>query len=287
MDSTSHLNQLVFEVGGLQFAAQAWGDPTHYPVLALHGWLDNSASFFALAPQLKNVYLVAIDMAGHGQTSHRPGAFPYHIWEDVNEILAIADQMGWSKFGLLGHSRGAIIAALVAGAFPQRITHLGLIEGIFPEPTRAEDAPKLLAASIIAVNNQTEKLPSYYPDVATAIAARERGMFPLSYDAAKALTERGLKQTEKGFYWSTDRRLLAPSAVKYLPEQLSAFVERISCPICLILAEDGLPKLYPHIFTVVEPITKIALHLLPGGHHLHMETQVDLVAPLLSRFFGD
>lgn len=277
--------QLHFSIDGLDVAAQAWGNPEHFPILALHGWLDNSASFFALAPLLKNVYVVAIDMAGHGHTSHRLGAFPYNIWEDVSEIFAVADQLGWRKFALLAHSRGAIIATLAAGTFPERITHLGLIEGLQPEPMRGEDTPTQLALSINSIKTQAVKKMSLYPDIEIAIRARQRGMFPLSFAAAKAITERGIKKVAEGYHWSTDPRLLAPSAIKLLPEQVAAFIERISCPITLILATEGLPKLFPRFESALEKYPKIIVHMLAGGHHLHMEQEVTAVAAILNPFF--
>lgn len=278
--------QLHFAIDGLEVAAQAWGNPDALPVLALHGWLDNSASFFALAPRLTNAYIVAIDMAGHGQTSHRLGAFPYNIWEDVAEIFAIADQLGWQKFALLGHSRGAIIATLAAGTFPERITHLGLIEGLRPEPVRSEDSPAQLASSIKSIAAQAAKKMSIYPDLVTAIKARERGMFPLSFEAARALTERGVKKLADGFCWSTDQRLLAPSAVKLLPEQTDAFIARISAPTALILASEGLPKLFPQFEAALAKYPHIITHRLAGGHHLHMEQEVVAVAAVLQSFFN-
>ena len=282
-----HSQQLHFTIDGLQVAAQAWGNPEHFPVLALHGWLDNSASFFALAPLLNNVYVVAIDMAGHGQTSHRLGAFPYNIWEDIAEIFAVADQLGWQEFALLGHSRGAIIASLAAGTFPERISHLGLIEGLLPEPTQSDDAPKQLALSIKSIKTQTAKKMSLYPDLISAINARERGMFPLSFQAAKALTERGIKKVAEGYNWSTDQRLLAPSAIKLLPEQVAAFIAHISCPITLVLANDGLPKLFPNLTLTLENYPKVKVHQLAGGHHLHMEQEVAAVAAILNPFFAN
>ena len=277
--------QITFDINGLHFAAQEWGEKGQFPILALHGWLDNSASFFALAPKLKNVNLVAVDMAGHGQSSHRLGASPYNIWEDVPEIFAIADQLGWQEFALLGHSRGGIIATIAAGTFPLRITHVALIEGVLPEPTRVEDAPKQLALSIKSIKAQTIKKLSLYPDVASAIAIRERGMFPLSYGAAKVLAERGLTAVEGGFKWSTDQRLLAPSAVKLLPEQMGAFITQIKAPIKLILGENGMPKFYPLYQVHLKDFPQVVTHVLTGSHHLHMEIEVDAVAALLNSFF--
>src|SRR5690625_5314575 len=77
-----------------------------------------------------------------------------------------------------------------------------------------------------------------------AVSARERGMFPLSYRAAKALSERGVRPVAGGFSWSTDQRLFAPSAIKLTLAHIQAFIGRVQAPIKLILAEDGIPKMF-------------------------------------------
>ena len=51
--------------------ALQFGNPNGKPVLALHGWLDNAASFIPMAPYLAEHNLVAIDMLGHGGSTHR------------------------------------------------------------------------------------------------------------------------------------------------------------------------------------------------------------------------
>lgn len=138
--------ELRFEINGMTFAAQEWGDPDGIPVLALHGWLDNSNSFHRLAPLLDGVRLVAIDKAGHGESDHRSGFTPYGIWEDVAEVYSIAQQLGWDKFSLLGHSRGGVISCLVAGTFPEQVESVFLLDSIVPEPLEEE---KISAAATI------------------------------------------------------------------------------------------------------------------------------------------
>ena len=42
----------VLNANGLRLACRLWGDASGLPALALHGWLDNAASFDALASRL-------------------------------------------------------------------------------------------------------------------------------------------------------------------------------------------------------------------------------------------
>lgn len=276
--------ELRFTVNGMEFAAQEWGTPGHLPVLALHGWLDNCASFFALAPRLSNLHIIALDMAGHGQSDHRPGVSSYALWDDIGDIFAIADHFGWDEFVLMGHSRGAIISMLAAGTFPQRIRCLMLIEGILPEPARIEDAPEQLANSIKGLRKQSQKPLSIYPSLEHAIKAREQGMFPLSYEAAKALTLRGVKAMEIGYSWSTDPRLLAPSAIKVSQSHIEAFMKRIDMPIKVLLATDGLPKIFTNYLDALGSYPNIHYEILSGGHHLHMESQAEEVARKIQEY---
>lgn len=286
LDDLKRPRELRFTVNGLEFTAQEWGQPDQLPVLALHGWLDNSSSFFKLAPQLENLHIVALDLAGHGQSSHRPGQVAYTPWDDINDIFAVADYLGWQRFALLGHSRGAIIGTLAAGVFPERFIGLGLIEGLLPEPASPQDMPAQLASAINGLRSQQQKTPSIYTSLDLAIKARARGMFPLGLEAATALTSRGVVARDGGLSWSTDPRLMAPPVLKLSHEQLAAFLNRVKAPIKLLLAHNGLPKLYANYLDEVNKFPQVDYEVLTGGHHLHMEQESPLVAEKLNKFFS-
>ncbi|MEZ5484862.1 MAG: hypothetical protein R3F01_06865, partial [Lysobacteraceae bacterium] len=59
------------------FAGLRWGRRGGKPLLALHGWLDNAASFVPMVEamqasgRLEDLDVVALDLAGHGYSAHR------------------------------------------------------------------------------------------------------------------------------------------------------------------------------------------------------------------------
>jgi len=103
------LQPFELEVGGTRVAGlRNSGDGPR--VLALHGWLDNAASFVPLAPHLASLQLVAIDLPGHGHSAHLPAGASYTTAAAICHVLDVADALGWDRFSLLGHSMGAGIA---------------------------------------------------------------------------------------------------------------------------------------------------------------------------------
>ena len=58
-------------LGHIELAAHLFGPVDGLPVIALHGWLDNANSFARLAPLLRGLRIVALDLAGHGYSEHR------------------------------------------------------------------------------------------------------------------------------------------------------------------------------------------------------------------------
>ncbi|MCX9563979.1 alpha/beta hydrolase, partial [Vibrio cholerae] len=71
-----------------QLAAVEVGDAkmAEVSVIFIHGWLDNAASFFSLMQALHHLcpdlHLCAIDLPGHGLSSHRAGYYPFHDYID-------------------------------------------------------------------------------------------------------------------------------------------------------------------------------------------------------------
>ncbi len=178
--------EIELPVGPLRLAARVHGPADGIPVLALHGWLDNAASFEPLAPLLKGLRLVALDLPGHGHSDHRAGGTHYHFIDYVEDVLGAVDALGWERFALLGHSLGGAVATFVAGACPDRVTRLGLIEALGPLTEHPDEAPRRLAHALDRARVRGDRPARTYPAIEQAIqtGSRRSGPRPVCWSSA-------------------------------------------------------------------------------------------------------
>jgi pimeloyl-ACP methyl ester carboxylesterase len=256
----------------LRLAAKAWGDPALPPLLALHGWLDNAASFDALAPLIcTHFHIVALDLPGHGRSQHRPPGVRYHFVDYLDDVLAAADALGWEKFSLLGHSLGGGIASFIAAAFPERMERLFLIEVAGAVSAPVENSLAQLQKGIVQFRDNAGKALRVFADVESAVAARRKAG-DLSDMAARALVLRGIREVEGGWSWSSDPRLMPASPQRFTEEQVLAILAGVRAPALFVLAEPMAMQIPESlILKRAEQIPDLTLMRLPGNHHLHLE----------------
>lgn len=278
-------SELRLQAGPLTLAAVRHG-PTQAAtkVLALHGWLDNAASFAPLAAELVDLDLVALDLPGHGRSQHRGEDAWYHFVDYLTDLDRVLDALGWSDAVLLGHSMGAALASLYAGLRPQRVRQLWLIEGLGPMTT---PAVRYAAALKRALDERLERQDTQlrlYADQEQAVAARMSAN-GLSADAARLLVDRGLREVDGGLVWSTDPRLRLTSAQRLAEEHCLAVISEIACPALLVAAEPVQPYLPPmaEMERRVACVVGLRVERLAGNHYLHMDRAAQ-VAQVISTF---
>jgi pimeloyl-ACP methyl ester carboxylesterase len=273
-----------FQLPGLQLAALEWGRPGGRPVIALHGWLDNAGSFDLLAPSLADWHLVALDAAGHGYSDNRSADASYNIWQEVGDILEVATELGWDRFSVLGHSRGAAVATLFAGTFPEKTASLMLIEGGLPFLGDAAEAAENLATVLTKTRSLRGRSGRVVASREQAIAERVDGFSPVSHAAAEVLARRSLRRVPDGWQWHADRRLKAGSELRLTRELLVPVLERVAAPAICVLADDspfGAFEIYRDLLGLIDGIE---VHRIPGRHHFHLEGAADKIVELLTRF---
>jgi len=260
-----------FEVPGLTLAAREWGTSRGQPVIALHGWLDNAGSFDLIAPYLEDLHLIALDSAGHGLSGHRSPDAAYNIWQDVTDVIAVADSLGWDRFALLGHSRGGAIASLTAGTFPQRVAALALLDGGVPVPGDPEEAPERFAQSIAARTRGYAGHGRIFTSREEAIHERSRGFTQTTFAAAEILSRRALREAGEGYSWYVDQRLKSESEIRLSREQIAAFLRAVEAPSLAVLAERSPLTGREWFQALLREIPGLEVRHVAGGHHFHLE----------------
>lgn len=276
------MRELTLNLPHLTLAATAWGDPTLPPLLAVHGWLDNAASFSTLAPRLASrFHVVAVDLPGHGRSAHRPPGTWYHYIDYLGDLHGAAAALGWPRFSLLGHSLGGAVASAYAAAHPERVERLLLIESLGPLTQPAEAALDQLRKGAADREGYSDKALRVFPDVETAVATRERAS-GISNAAARALVERGLRAVDGGWSWSSDPRLTLASPLRYTEEQIRTILHGVAAPALMVLCEPATSYLPTAMMEArASCIAGIRIERLPGNHHLHLENPAPVAEAIL------
>ena len=273
-----HLDTPFGRLAALRFGAGG------APVLALHGWLDNAASFVPMAPHFAGLDVVALDLPGHGASAHLPPSAEYTLVNAARAALAAADALGWSRFSLLGHSLGGATSTMVAAGAPRRVHRLALIEalgGLVEAETRTAQR---LREAFDAAAEPAGARRRLFPDVATAVRARLLAG-GLDEVAARLIVERGIAPAGDGGYtWRSDARLTRPTAVRMTEGQMRDVVAAIECPVRLVHAVPAF-RFFPADVRDARAalLRDVEIVALEGGHHLHMERPAE-VAGILAPF---
>jgi pimeloyl-ACP methyl ester carboxylesterase len=99
------------------------GSGDHH-VLAVHGWFGSARGWGSLPDWLDgSAYTYAfMDLRGYGARQDEPGEFTAE--EAAGDALALADELGWDRFSVLGHSMGAKFGHRMLLAAPDRVRKL-------------------------------------------------------------------------------------------------------------------------------------------------------------------
>lgn len=279
--------QLSFEVDGLTYAGLAWGSPRQPVVLALHGWLDNALSFSVLAPALADYRVVALDLSGHGLSSHRSADATYHIWDDLPQLEAIVTQLNAPAVTIMGHSRGAGIALQLAAILGERCHRVVVLDGLLPAWLDQRNATDQLQRFVREKVKYASREERYFASVEAFVERRRQ--YGFSDDSAYKLAPRALEACPEGLRLRNDPRLYGASALSLSPEQRRQLYSSVIAPTLCILAKDGFFKVsevaQQMLQEALETMPQFTRETVPGSHHLHMEpAAVAELAPRLQTF---
>ncbi|CAL8332800.1 unnamed protein product [Merluccius merluccius] len=290
--STKHaVSELMVPAPWGQIRGKVWGPDHGRPVLCLHGWADNCGSFDTLLPLLpQDCRYVVMDLAGHGQSSHRPPGVSYYFPSYVADVHRVVKALQWEKFSIIGHSMGGNIGGMFSALYPEMVDALVLLDSYGFLPTDVKELPKVMRQGMeemLKFEQREERVYTYDQ----AFQRLQAGNPTLSEESAQILLERGLRQVEGGVVFSRDFRINLKNIVRISLEQSVELQSGIKARVLVLIAEEGFGKMF------AEPDQKKFTSTLlqgyreqdgivvrvPGDHHVHLN-HPEIVAPFVSDF---
>ena len=115
-------------VGSVRLATIEAGEGGR-PLLISHGFTGAKEDFADVVDPLADAgwWVVAPDLRGHGASDQPEQEDAYSLAVFAEDLFGLADQLGWDRFALLGHSMGGMIAQEMALGRPERIDRLVLM----------------------------------------------------------------------------------------------------------------------------------------------------------------
>lgn len=281
-------------------AEPALAQPRHTVVL-LHGFLDFAWTWEEVVQSglFGRYHLIAPDLRGHGDSDRvGPGGY-YHFMDylaDVHDLIAQIKRERQERLGgeiqisLVGHSMGGSVAFYYAGAYPEQIFRLALIEGLGPpaEERPFDGAPERIRTWLAAWRRVASQEPRLLSDLEEA-AARLRQRDPrLGAGLALRLAEHGtllLPDGKRAF--KHDPLHLTPGPYPFILEIAEAFWRRISCPVLLVGAADSEFKLSDEeLARRASCFSNLRSVMLTGAGHMIQRHQPEALSRHLADFLG-
>lgn len=264
-------------------------------MLALHGVQDNAATFDKLAPLLQVKGLLALDIPGHGRSSHIPKGFVYHFLDAVCVLrYIIKDHFKWTQpVDLLGHSFGSALSFVYAAIYPDQVSKYISIDCARHQTAELPNTViKALKTTMEKTLEFEQKLvpPEYsYEELLDALWKGRH--YQLSKESCEILLTRGMAKLENGkVYFSRDIRVKLNACGRLTLDELLELATKIKCDVLSIQAEDGVVRndikgdTYRKTVEVMIKNSSKSRHvILQGKHHLHLDNP-EPVADLINKF---
>jgi pimeloyl-ACP methyl ester carboxylesterase len=155
--------ELDIEARSCRLRAERWGSSSAPLVVGVPGLAGNIKGFRYVGERVggDEIQLVALDLRGRGQSETTgPGTYG---WENhALDVLSVADELGFSRFAIIGQSMGGSVAMKAAALDGTRLTAVVLVD-VAGRVDPGVGAP--IARSIGRLSRTYESVEQYLDDV--------------------------------------------------------------------------------------------------------------------------
>ena len=256
-----HMTERRVAVGDIHLSIAEAG-AGQSPLLLVHGFTGAKEDFTPWLDRLaaSGWHAVAPDLRGHGASSKPAQETDYSFEIMADDMLSLADALGWEHFVVLGHSMGGMVAQFMACEAPARLDGLILMDTAHG-PLRNLD-PELVDAAVAIVRSQGM-------DALASILADRQG--PLETAAHRRLIDE-----QAGYAEFCDRKFRATSPALYaaMAPAFVAAADRLdrlrtlpeSLPVLVIAGELDEPFLGPSK-RMAAGVGQAVLEIIPDAGH--------------------
>ena len=264
-------------VNGLDLHYLDWGNAGAAPVVCVHGYTSSAQAFNALARHFHDrFHIVAPDVRGHGESAWSP-ARAYQYRDQVGDLAGFVDQLGLTRFTLIGTSMGGIIAMAYAGTYPERLMGL-VINDIGPD----------VEGGVQRIIQMVRSRPEEFATLDDAMVYR-REMSPIvasrTMEDQRELALGVLRQRQdRRWVWKMDPAYIRQRVQDGTPQRpaLWPVLQRLPCPTLVVWGTESDILSEAQARRMVEILPRVELVAVPGVGHAPTLVEPVVLAALKS-----
>lgn len=270
------LSEPQISAGPLTLHAIERGSRGGPPVLYLHGWLDHAHSFDWLIDALPASWRhVALDFRGHGESSHQSEGGTYPMPTLLADLDFTIEQLNLSPVHLVAHSMGSAAAFLYSAVRPERVRSLTAIDNLGVSGGPPESVIGKLREALEGAHKPLRKRS--YASLEDAVARVRENNPGFSEKVARHLTQFGTERLADGrVQFRFDPAHRRWSGFTLDEAQLLAILRAVRCPTQIIRGSRGHVLDDARLSARLEALGNPAVHLVEGGHHVHLDAPVEV-----------
>ena len=242
------------------------------PLLLLHGFPQMRAMWHAIAPALADRFtVIAADLRGYGDSSKPSGTAAYAFREMAADQRALMQSLGFDRFHLVGHDRGARTSHRLALDAPEALLSLTLMDIVPTHLILTELQTKVarayyhwffLAQPAPFPETMIGHDPDYYFE--TAMAGFGAAGLDAFDPAALDLYRRHWRDPAAIAGMCNDYRAAIEIDIRHDAEDLA---RRVACPSLVLYGADGImARCYDVPATWADRLADLRAKAIPGGH---------------------
>ncbi|HEY2365133.1 MAG TPA: alpha/beta hydrolase [Polyangiaceae bacterium] len=201
--------------------------------LVLHGFMDAAATFDFVLPELASsgLRVLAPDLRGFGESDRVSGGGYYHFPDYVADVDALVREHVVGDLFVVGHSMGGTVATMYAGARPERVAKLAVLEGMGPPDSDHDMSPLRTKRWLDDLEKDPKTVPMTEEDaMKRLVTSHPRVPRDVLASRLPLLASRdGDRWT-----WRFDPLHRTTAPVPFFAKTYAAFAARVSCPVLYV-----------------------------------------------------